>query len=361
MVAETIFSTMTRIAQQTGAINLGQGFPNEQGPASMLARAQEEIASGNNQYAPGRGFEVLRQAVAADRGGFYTPDEVLITVGATEGLAATILALTSPGDEVILIEPHYDAYAAVIAMAGATMIPVPMTPDFRPDIAAVAAAVGPRTRAILINTPHNPTGIMFTREETEAVAEIARRHNIFVISDEVYEKFPFDGRQHIPIATLPGMKERTITISSAAKMLRCTGWKTGWVMATPELIDAIVEVKQYLTFVGASPFQPAIAQALMEEQAWIGQAAASMQKRRDLLRRALEAAGYPTYGAEGGYFILAECDVDAMVDKGIVGIPVSAFVSSGTTRFDNLVRFALCRSDEDIAKAARILAPQLLN
>ncbi|MDO4913465.1 MAG: aminotransferase class I/II-fold pyridoxal phosphate-dependent enzyme [Bifidobacteriaceae bacterium] len=362
---ETIFSTMTRLAQERGAINLGQGFPDESGPESMLRRAQEEIARGNNQYAPGRGFTELREAVAADRGGFYDPEtEILITVGATEGIAASILALVEPGQEVIVIEPYYDEYAAIIALAGANMVPVPLDENLRPDIPAIREAITPKTAALIINTPHNPTGIMFSLAELQAIADLAQEADLLVIADEVYEKFGFDGRRHAKIAELAGMKERTVTVSSAAKMLSVTGWKTGWVMATKEHIDAILMVKQYLSFVGVSHVQPAIAAALREEQEWIADLGRRIERRRDILRDALEKAGYPTYGAEGGYFIVADVGQDAeefclgeLVDKGIVGIPVSAFVSSevGKTRFSRLVRFALCRPDADIEAAVNLL------
>lgn len=366
---ETIFSTMTRLAQERGAVNLGQGFPDDSGPESMLTLACEHIHAGNNQYSPGRGFSELRTAVANDRlrtyGQNFNPNtEVLITVGATEALTASILAFTEPGDEVILIEPYYDSYAAAIALAGGSLVPVSLLPDLRLDTQALEKAITERTRIIIINTPHNPSGMMLNKDELEAIAALAHTHDLLVISDEVYEKFPFGSRTHIPIATLDGMKERTITISSAAKMLNCTGWKTGWALATPEHINAILMVKQYLSFVGTSPVQPAIAHALNTESEWIHSLKDELEDKYTQLSQALREAGLKPLPTEGGYFVLADCGMDAqefclgpLLDAGIVGIPVTSFISSdiGQQRFKNIVRFAFCRSRKTIDAAIKNL------
>ena len=264
----TIFAEMSELAVATGSVNLGQGFPDTDGPAEIAQAAADAIMSGRgNQYPPGAGVPELRAAIAAHQRRFYDlavdPDtEVLVTAGATEAIAAALLALVEPGDEVIAFEPYYDSYAACIAMAGGVRVPVTLlAPDFRPDLDALRAAITSRTRLILLNSPHNPTGSVFTRAELTAIAELACAHDLLVISDEVYEHMVFIG-EHVPIASLPGMRERTVTISSAAKTFSFTGWKIGWVTATRELVAAVRTVKQFLTFVNGGPFQYAIAEAL---------------------------------------------------------------------------------------------------
>ena len=378
-LGETIFSTMTQLAIKHQAINLGQGFPDADGPAAMLERAQKEIASGNNQYAPGRGFPELRQAIADDRfrsyGAEYDPDtEVLVTVGATEGLTASILGLVEPGAEVIALEPYFDSYPAAVALAGASFVPVALEAHgtrFGVDEDALRAAVTDKTAMIIINSPHNPTGTMLGARDLDAIARVAIEHDLLVLSDEVYEKLAFD-EPHIPIASLPGMRERTITVSSAAKCFNVTGWKTGWALAPKDLIDGVLAAKQFMSFVGVSPVQQAVAYALDNESDWTEDLANSLQVRRDRLRSALEQAGMSTWDTLGGYYIVA--DVSALMDKydvasaedfclgplldaGVVAIPVSAFASSkDASRFSHLVRFAFCKKDDVLKEAIRRLA-----
>jgi N-succinyldiaminopimelate aminotransferase len=261
----TIFAQMSALATATGAINLGQGYPETDGPPALLADAAAQIMAGVNQYPPGRGVPELREAVAAHQKHWYglevDPEaEVLVTAGATEGLTASILALCSPGDEVLLPQPYYDCYAAAVALAGAVAVPVPLEwPDLRLDAARLAAAVTPRTRLLVLNSPHNPTGRVFDARELAGVAAVAVQHDLLVVADEVYEHLVFDGLTHTPIATLPGMADRTITVSSAGKTFSVTGWKIGWLHARAELVEAVLAVKQYLTYVNGAPFQPAVA------------------------------------------------------------------------------------------------------
>lgn len=275
--ATTVFAEMSALATRIGAVNLGQGFPDEDGPPKMLQAAQDAIAGGVNQYPPGPGSAPLRRAIAAQRrrhfGVDYDPEtEVLVTVGATEAIAAAVLGLVEPGSEVLLIEPFYDSYSPVVAMAGAHRVTVPLVPDgrgFALDADALRRAVTPRTRALIINSPHNPTGAVLSATELAAIAEIAVAANLVVITDEVYEHLVFDHARHLPLAGFDGMAERTITISSAAKMFNCTGWKIGWACGPAELIAGVRAAKQYLSYVGGAPFQPAVALALDTEDAWV--------------------------------------------------------------------------------------------
>ena len=301
--ATTVFAEMSALAARVGAVNLGQGFPDEDGPPAMLKAAQDAIAGGANQYPPGSGIAPLRQAIAAQRrrhfGIEYDPDtEVLVTVGATEAIASAVLGLVEPGSEVLLIEPFYDSYSPVVAMAGAHRVAVPLVPDgrgFALDTDAMRRALTPRTRALIVNSPHNPTGTVLSATELAAIAEIAVAADLLVITDEVYEHLVFDAHQHLPLAGFDGMAERTVTISSAAKMFNCTGWKIGWACGPAELIAGVRAAKQYLTYVGGAPFQPAVALALDTEDAWVDRAAelSAVQTRsaggradRDRLRRA---------------------------------------------------------------------------
>ena len=291
--ALTIFAEMSALAARIGAVNLGQGFPDEDGPPAMLKTAENAIAEGVNQYPPGLGIAPLRQAIAAQRkrryGVDYDPDtEVLVTVGATEAIAATILGLVEPGSEVVLIEPFYDSYAPVVAMAGCHRVTVPVVPDgrgFALDLDGLRRVVGPRTAALIVNSPHNPTGMVLHDDELTAIAEIAVEHDLLVITDEVYEHLVFDGLQHRPLASFPGMAQRTVTISSAAKMFNCTGWKIGWACGPADLIAGVRAAKQYLSYVGGAPFQPAVAQALNTEDAWVAQLRDSLQAKRNLSER----------------------------------------------------------------------------
>ena len=367
----TIFAQMTALATEHGAVNLGQGFPDTDGPPEMLAAAKAAIDSGRNQYPPGPGVPELLEAVAAHQERFYGLDvdphsEVLVTVGATEAIAATILALCEVGDEVVTFEPYYDSYAASIALAGAVRrTSVLRFPDFGLDEESLRAAFSPRTRMVLLNTPHNPTGKVFTRAELELVCSLAREHDAWVVTDEVYEHLVFDGAAHLPVATLPGMRERTLTISSAGKTFSATGWKVGWVSGPAEAVAAVRAVKQFLTFVGSGPFQPAVAVALGLDDEVYAAFAASLQAKRDLLVAGLRSAGLEVSVPSGTYFVVADAAPLGAVDAlsfcrelparaGVAGVPVSVFhddVDAART----LVRFAFCKRDEVLHEAVERL------
>ncbi|KQU46851.1 aminotransferase [Rhodococcus sp. Leaf278] len=371
--ASTIFAEMTALAVAKNAVNLGQGFPDTDGPPAMLEAAREAIANGLNQYSPGPGMPVLRNAVAADRerrfGLRYDPDsQVLITVGATEAISASLLGLIEPGDEVLLIEPFYDSYAAAVALAGATRTAVPLVSDgngWTVDTDALGRAVGPRTRMLIVNSPHNPTGTVFDRDTMVRIAEIAVEHDLLVLTDEVYEHLTFDGTVHTPIATLPGMFERTVTVSSAAKTFNATGWKTGWALGPSRLIDAVRAAKQFMSFVGGTPFQPAVAYALEHEQPWIASMRDGLQRKRDTLSAALAAAGADVKYSAGTYFVCADIAPIERGDAyefcrslpdlvGVAAVPVTAFVDEPAP-WKSLVRFAFCKQDEVLADAAERL------
>jgi N-succinyldiaminopimelate aminotransferase len=368
----SIFAQMSALATSTGAINLGQGFPDTDGPDTLLESAVAAIRGGVNQYPPVRGIPALRESIAEHQRRWYGLDvdpqtEVLVTAGATEALTATVLALCAPGDEVLVLEPFYDSYAAAIAMAGAVRRSVPLRwPEYRLDADALAAAITPRTRLLLINTPHNPTGRVFDNAELGAVARLARQHDLIVVTDEVYEHLAFAPHVHLPLATLPGMAERTITISSAGKTFSVTGWKIGWLHARPDLVDAIAAVKQFLTFVNGSPFQPAVAQALRLPDGHFRDLSADLQARSKLLTEGLAVAGFDVRPSDGTYFIIADAgplgypdgvalcqDLPALA--GVVAVPVQAF-NDDPTAPSSLVRFACCKRPEVIEEAARRLA-----
>jgi N-succinyldiaminopimelate aminotransferase len=308
----TIFAEMSALAIATQSINLGQGFPDTDGPAFMLEEARAAIASGMNQYPPGRGILPLRQAIAAHSsrtyGLSYDPEsEVVITTGATEALAASMLAFVNPGDEVIALEPYFDSYAASIEVAGGQRVGVSLFgPDFRLDHAELAAAFTPKTKALLINSPHNPTGVVLDRADLGAIAELAVQHDVLVICDEVYEHLTFDGAQHIPLATFPGMRERTVRVSSAGKTFWATGWKIGWALATPDLINEITAVKQYLSYSSGAPFQPAIARALNEGDEWVEKARLDLQDRRDQFAEGLRSIRLEPILPRGTYFMTTD-------------------------------------------------------
>jgi N-succinyldiaminopimelate aminotransferase len=371
-LAPTIFAEMSALAVRTGAINLGQGFPDADGPPSLLRAAVAAINGGANQYPPGRGVPELRAAIAAHQKRFYgldvDPDtEVLVTAGATEAIAATVLALCEPGDEVVTLEPYYDAYAAVVEMAGARRRTVPLRfPDFTVDIDALAAAFGPRTRLVLLNSPHNPTGRVLGHDELTAVARLAERHGALVVTDEVYEHLLFDGRQHVPMATLPGMADRTVTISSAGKTFSVTGWKVGWLHARADVVSAITTVKQFLTYVNAGPFQPAIAQALALPDESYDATAAQLQAGRDVLVAGLREAGFDVRMPEGTYFVVADAAPLGYRDGltlcrdlpklcGVVAVPMQVFYDDAEAG-RSLVRFACCKRPEVLREAAARLA-----
>ena len=368
----TIFAEMSALAADTGAINLGQGFPDTDGPAEMLEAARAAIASGRNQYPPGPGVPELLDAVAAHQWRFYgihldPASEVLVTVGATEAIAATVLALCEPGDEVVTFEPYYDSYAATIALAGAVRrTSVLRFPDFAVDEASLRAAFSDRTRLVLLNTPHNPTGKVFTRDELELVCALAREHDAWVVTDEVYEHLVFDGLEHVPVATLPGMAERTLTISSAGKTFSATGWKVGWVTGPAEAVAAVRTVKQFLTYVGSGPFQPAVALALgLGEEVYAGLATA-LQAKRDLLVQGLRSAGLEVAVPSGTYFVVADAAPLGAASglelcrrlpslAGVVGVPVSVFHDDPDAAA-TLVRFAFCKRDEVLTEAVARLS-----
>ena len=373
--APTIFAEMTALATRTGAINLGQGFPDEDGPAEVLEAAAAAIAAGANQYAPGRGVPALLHAVAAHQHHWYglDPDperEILVTAGATEALAATILALVDgPDDEIVVFEPYYDAYAACAALAGARLVPVPLRfPDFQPDPGALARAVTDRTRIILVNDPHNPTGAVFTAQVRAEIVRLAERHDAIVVTDEVYEHLVFEGT-HVPIATLPGAAERTLSISSAGKTFSTTGWKIGWITGPADLVDAVLAVKQFLTYTNGTPFQSAIATGLGLPDEFFNGIAQTLRIKRDLLGDGLRAAGLAVSTPSGSYFTVADAapfltDGEYAADfcrrlperVGVVGIPLTAFVSPAHREdYTSLVRFAACKRVEVITDASERL------
>jgi len=363
----TIFAEMSELALRTGAINLGQGFPDTDGPQEMLDAAIEAIGSGRNQYPPGAGVPELRLAVAEHQRRFYglsvdPDDEVLVTAGATEAIAAVVLGLCEPGDEVVTFEPYYDCYAATITLAGAVRrTSVLRFPDFAVDEASLRAAFSSRTRLILLNTPHNPTGKVFSRAELDLICSLAREHDAWVVTDEVYEHLVFDSGVHIPVATLPGMADRTITISSAGKTFSATGWKVGWLHGPPEAVAAARTVKQFLTYVASGPFQPAVALALGLGDDTYAAAASSLQAKRDLLCDGLAAAGMTVARPGGTYFVIADAAPLGATDAldfcrqmpalcGVVGVPVSVFCDDKAAA-RTLVRFAFCKRDDVLSEA----------
>jgi len=363
----TIFAEMSARAVATGSINLGQGFPDRDGPPEIAQAAADAILQGRgNQYPPGTGIPELRHAITNHARRFYglgyDPDtEVLVTAGATEAVAAAMLALVEPGDEVIAFEPYYDSYAANIAMAGGTRVPVTLRPPgFRPDAAELANAITERTRLILLNTPHNPTGSVFTRDELAAIAELAVERDLLVVSDEVYEHLVFDG-EHVPIASFPGMRERTVTISSAGKTFSFTGWKIGWVQATPELVAAVKTTKQFMTYVSGGPFQYAVAEALALPDEYYTALREDLKARRDLFVPGLAALGFEVYPPQGTYFVTA--DIAGLDDRdgvefcrtlperaGVVAIPSAVFYDDKAAA-RTLVRFAFCKRPEVLTEA----------
>ncbi|MGB8387845.1 pyridoxal phosphate-dependent aminotransferase [Mycobacterium sp.] len=383
--ATTVFAEMSALAARVGAVNLGQGFPDEDGPPAMLKAAQDAIAGGANQYPPGIGIAPLRQAIAAQRqrhfGIEYDPDtEVLVTVGATEAIASAVLGLVEPGSEVLLIEPFYDSYSPVVAMAGAHRVAVPLVPDgrgFALDADALRRALTPRTRALIINSPHNPTGTVLSEAELAAIAEIAVAADLLVITDEVYEHLVYPspkGHEHLPLAGFDGMAGRTITISSAAKMFNCTGWKIGWACGPAELIAGVRAAKQYLSYVGGAPFQPAVALALDTEDAWVAELRRCLQTRRDRLAAGLIEIGFEVLDSNGSYFLCADprplgyddstAFCAALPEKvGVAAIPMSAFcgpapapASKQDDVWNHLVRFTFCKRDDTLDEAIRRLA-----
>ncbi|GAA3567841.1 pyridoxal phosphate-dependent aminotransferase [Streptomyces osmaniensis] len=370
----TIFAEMSALALSTGSINLGQGFPDTDGPEEIREAAVRALRDGRgNQYPPGPGVPELRTAIAAHQerryGLAYDPDtEVLVTAGATEAIAATLLALLEPDDEVIALEPYYDSYAASIAMAGGTRVPVTLRPhegSFRLDLDELRGAVTDRTRLLLINTPHNPTGTVLTRAELAAIAELAVERDLLVVTDEVYEHLVFDDAEHLPLATFPGMRERTVTIGSAGKSFSFTGWKVGWVTSAPGLVTAVRSAKQFLTYVSSGPFQYAVAEALALPDSYFTAVREDMLAKRDLLATGLAEAGFEVFRPAGTYFIttdirpLGESDgfafCRALPERaGVVAIPNAVFYDHREAGAP-FVRFAFCKRTEVLEEAAKRL------
>ena len=367
----TVFAEMSALAERTGAINLGQGFPDKDGPAAVSEAAIAAIRAGRNQYPPGPGLLELRQAIARHQHRFYgldydPGDQILVTAGATEAITAAALALCDAGDEVIVFEPFYDSYGAAIALAGAERRVVPLEPPgwtFDPD--RLAATVTPRTRLMLLNTPHNPTGKVFSREELEVIAEICRRHDLLVITDEVYEHLIFEGT-HLPICAMDGMGDRTLTVSSAGKTFSFTGWKVGWVCGPARLVAAVRTVKQFLTYVNAAPFQPAVAVGLDLPDEYFTGAAAALRRGRDRLCAGLADAGFEVFRPQATYFTIVDVEGLGADDGvtfcrdlpkrcGVVAVPASAFYDDPRVPRP-LVRFAFCKQPGVLDEAARRLA-----
>ncbi|QHC30535.1 MULTISPECIES: pyridoxal phosphate-dependent aminotransferase [unclassified Streptomyces] len=370
----TIFAEMSALAVATGSINLGQGFPDTDGPEEVREAAVRALRDGRgNQYPPGPGVPELRTAIAAHQlrryGLSYDPDtEVLVTAGATEAIAAALLALLEPGDEVVALEPYYDSYAASIALAGGRRVPVTLRPhegSFRLDLDELRAAVTDRTRLLLINTPHNPTGTVLTRAELAAVAQLAVERDLLVVTDEVYEHLVFDDAEHVPLASFPGMRERTVTIGSAGKTFSFTGWKVGWVTAAPALVSAVRAAKQFLTYVSSGPFQYAVAEALALPESYYDGFRRSMRERRDILSAGLTAAGFEVFRPAGTYFVTT--DIRPLGEKdgfafcralperaGVVAIPNAVFYDDREAGAP-FVRFAFCKREDVLREAAERL------
>ncbi|WP_063128921.1 pyridoxal phosphate-dependent aminotransferase [Nocardia fusca] len=371
--AATIFAEMTELAVRHEAINLGQGFPDSDGPAGMLEAARDAIADGLNQYPPGRGMPVLRRAIAADRarryGTHYDPDtEVLVTVGATEAISAAVLGLVEPGSEVVLIEPYYDSYPAAVALAGGHRRTARLVPDgdrFVLDHDSLRAAITPATRMLILNSPHNPTGTVLDRADLAALAEIACAHDLLVLTDEVYEHLVYDDAEHLSIAGFPGMADRTLVVSSAAKTFSVTGWKIGWICGAAPLIDAVLAAKQFLTFVGGGPFQPAVAHALTHELDWVARLRTRLSEQRLRLSAALAETGFRVHPSAGSYFVCADIRPTGEDDGirfcrelparlGVAAVPVSVFTDDPAA-WRHLVRFTFCKRSETLDEGVRRL------
>ena len=367
----TIFAEMSALALATQSVNLGQGFPDTDGPAFMLEEARAAIAGGMNQYPPGRGILPLRHAIAAHSsrkyGLSYDPEtEVLVTTGATEALASSIMAFVNPGDEVIALEPFYDSYAASIELAGGRRVGVALFgPDFKLDHAELAAAFTSKTKALLINTPHNPTGAVLDRADLSMIAQLAVRHDVVVICDEVYEHLTFDDAEHLPLATFPGMRERTVRISSAGKTFAATGWKIGWALATTELINEVTAVKQFLSYVSGGPFQPAVARALNDGDEWVEKARLDLQDRRDQFAGGLRSVGLKPLVPRGTYFMSTDVQALGYSDGvefcrelpgrcGVVAIPHQVFYDRAEAG-KPYVRWAFCKQEQVLDEAIRRL------
>ncbi len=363
----TIFAEMSALAVRTGSVNLGQGFPDTDGPDTVIEAAVKAMQSGRNQYAPGIGVPELRTAIAEHQRRFYgldyDPDsEVVVTTGATEAIAASMLALVEPGDEVVALEPYYDSYVAAIAMAAGVRVPLTLRPpDFRLDLDALRSAVTPRTKVLLVNSPHNPTGAVLDDDELSPVAEVAVVHDLVVVTDEVYEHLTYDGVPHRPLATYPGMRDRTVTISSGGKTFSFTGWKVGWACAPPDLVTAVNTAKQFLSFTSGSPFQPAIAGALGLGDDYYESLRTSLQGKRDRLCAGLADVGLEVYRPQGTYFVTTDIRPLGFDDGvefcrslpercGVVAVPHEVFYDH-TEMGRPLVRWAFCKRDDVLDEA----------
>jgi N-succinyldiaminopimelate aminotransferase len=380
----TIFAEMSALALATGAVNLGQGFPDYPGPPEVLDTARQAIGTAHDQYPPGPGLPALREAIcrshARTTGLAYEPDgEVLVTAGATEAITAALIALLDPGDEVVLFEPMYDSYAAAVAMAGGVVRAVPLhapapgagdvtTAPWTFDPAELRRAVTPRTRLLLLNSPHNPTGKVFDAAELAVLADLATAADLVVLTDEVYERLVFDDDRHVSIAALPGMRERTLVASSAGKTFNVTGWKIGWICGPAALVSAVRTAKQFLTFVNGGPFQPAVAVGLDLPDAHFAELRADLQRRRDALVAGLRDAGLPVVRPQATYFATVDVrpvqpDGDGLAfcrdlphRAGVVAIPIGPFYDPADAHLGrHLVRFAFCKRDEVLTEAVRRL------
>lgn len=376
-LGETIFAEMSALAAATSSINLGQGFPDSDGPPALLEAARRAITEGHNQYPPGLGIPELRSAIAEHQHRHYglaldADTDVLVTTGATEALTAAILAFVEPGDEVVALEPFFDSYPAAVQLAGGRLRGVVLDPpDFAMSAERLRDVVGPRCRVLVLNSPHNPTGAVLSRDELAAVADVAVERDLLVIADEVYEHLTFDGFEHVPISTLPGMAERTLTAGSAGKTFSVTGWKIGWLTGPAELVRAARSVKQYLSYVSGAPFQPAVASALNSQDAWVASLRSSLEQRRDLLVDGLRDLGLETYRPAGTYFAVSDVrswgyDDGAQFCRGlpqwagVVAIPCSAFYDQNRDPDDNpgrpLVRWTFSKAEPTLTQALRRLA-----
>jgi N-succinyldiaminopimelate aminotransferase len=360
----TIFTEMSALAERTESINLGQGFPDEDGPSAVLEAAVRAIRDGHNQYAPLPGVPALVDAIAEHQRARYglEHEAIQVTFGATEAITAALLGLCEPGDEVVALDPFYDSYRAGAALAGARLVGVPLTPpEWRFDAEQLAAAITPRTRVLLLNSPHNPTGRVLDRAELEQIAAACVEHDLFAISDEVYEHLVFEG-EHVPLATLPGMAERTLTVSSIGKTFSVTGWKTGWACGPAELVAATRGAKQFMTFAGGTPFQHAAATALAGAEEHGARLAADLKAKRDRICAGIERAGATVLRPAGTYFVNADVRPLGYDDgvafcrelperAGVVAIPTSVFCGD-PERVRSLVRFAFCKREAVIDEAA---------
>lgn len=368
----SIFGTISALAATHGATNLGQGFPDTPGPREVLEAAAEAVLRGDNQYPPPRGHTILREAVSSHRHRFTgiacdPASEVLITAGATEGIASCLLGLVEPGDEVVMFEPYFDIYPALVALAGGRRRTSTLRfPEYAVDEASLRAAFSRRTKVVLLNTPHNPTGKVFTRDELTLIVALAIEHDAWIVCDEVYEHLVFSGAKHVPVASLPGAAERTLSVGSAGKTFSVTGWKVGWVTGPPDAVTAVASVKQNLTFSGGAPLQPAVAVGLGLPDAYFAGIAADLERRRDVMMDALRTMSLPHAIPDGTFFVTADLGALGVRDAawlchemprryGLAMIPVAAFHDDPEVA-TGLVRLTFCKTDETLSVGLERLA-----